>query len=94
MKKIPVIPTEKKVVKPKRLKEKVVVGGAFEKKEYMYIPLPEDHVRSIVLKDYKGMDSDLYAGDIIDLPNRRFKTLSLRGLVKRYDGKLSPNKMR
>lgn len=58
------------------------------------IPLPQDHVRVIVIQAYKGMDDDLKAGDIIDVPERRYKSLAFRGLVRKYDGELQPNKRR
>jgi hypothetical protein len=58
------------------------------------LPVPDDHVRCIVLIDYKGMLNELYAGDVIDLPTRRFKTESNRGFVKEYKGPRIPNKQR
>jgi len=33
-------------------------------------------------------------GDIIDLPDRRFKTLALRGFCAEYKGTKKPNKER
>jgi hypothetical protein len=96
---------KKEVEKPKVVKPKIIVetikaekhstAPAFGKVEYMSkIPLPPEHVRCIVLVDYKGMTDDLYIGDILDLPERRFKTLSLRGFVKEYTGTSQPNKDR
>ena len=38
------------------------------------------------LKDCDGMTGHYYPGDIIDLPERRFKSLRLRGLVDEYKG--------
>lgn len=76
-------------------KEKVEKTPVFPKMEILTkVPLPDGYVRVIVLKDYKGMEDDLYTGDVIDVPDRRFKSLSLRGLVKEYKGDLQPNKRR
>ena len=70
-----------------------------EKREYVSTPVRTESVldgdiRVIVLKDYKGMLDNLYVGDIIDVPERRYKSLSFRGLVKIYGGKKQPNKKR
>jgi hypothetical protein len=66
--------------------------GEFKEKREIRtgVPIPECYVRVIVLKDYEGMRDYLLEGDIIDLPERRFKTLSFRGLVKEYKGDLCP----
>ena len=48
--------------------------------------IAEGHIRVIVLKDCDGMTGHYYPGDIIDLPERRFKSLRLRGLVDEYKG--------
>ena len=48
--------------------------------------IAEGHIRVIVLKDCEGMTGHYYEGDIIDLPERRFKSLRLRGLVDEYKG--------
>ncbi len=56
--------------------------------------IPEGHIRVIVLKDCEGMTGPYYEGDIIDLPDRRFKSLRLRGLVDEYKGESGPNKER
>lgn len=74
--------------------EKVSERPPFEKAEYFNTPTPSGDVRVIVLKDYKGMLNDLYAGDIIDMPERRYKSLAFRGLVKLYTGKSEANKLR
>jgi hypothetical protein len=68
----------------------------FEKKVYASLPtkLESGHVRVIVLKDHKGMLNELYEGDILDLPERRFKSLAFRGMVKLYEGTNEPNKQR
>ena len=91
-----------KVVKPKLIvetisavKEKVEVSRVFPKMEVLTnVPLPDGHIRVLVLQDYKGMTDDLYKGDIIDVPERRFKSLAFRGLVVKYEGKGMPNKKR
>ena len=88
-----------KIVKPLiietiRSSEKISDRPAFEKMEYENLPLQSGEVRVIVLKDFKGMLNELYAGDIIDLPERRYKSLAFRGLVKIYDGDKLPNKER
>jgi len=75
---------EKELRKPTY--EKHVITGS--------LPVPEDHIRCIVLIDYKGMLNNLYAGDVIDLPSRRFKTEKNNGRVKEYDGPRIPNKQR
>ena len=90
---------EPKVIKPIVIEtikaEKQTVKPAFEKVNYLYdIPLPPDHVRCIVLVDFNGMTDELRAGDIVDLPERRYKSLSFRGMVKKYDGKELPNRSR
>ena len=75
---------EKELVRP--VYEKHVITGT--------LPVPEDHVRCIVLVDYKGMLNDLYINDVIDLPIRRFKTLANRNFIKQYTGPRIPNKQR
>jgi hypothetical protein len=46
------------------------------------------------MKDCEGMTGHYYEGDIIDLPERRFKSMRLRGLVDEYKGESGPNKER
>jgi hypothetical protein len=82
------------IIETIRSTEKVEVRPVFEKQVIENIPIPTDSVRVIVLQDYKGMLNDLYVGDIIDMPERRYKTLSFRGLVKIYEGPKMPNKQR
>ena len=43
------------------------------------VPVPEGHIRVIVMKDCEGMTGHYYEGDIIDLPERRFKSLRISG---------------
>ena len=56
--------------------------------------IAEGHIRVIVLKDCEGMTGSYYEGDIIDLPERRFKSMRLRGLVDEYKGDSAPNRER
>lgn len=71
--------------------EKIVISKKTEKKVYNKIPVPEGHVRVIVLKEYEGMLVDRHeVGDIVDLPDRRFKTLVTRGIVREYKGNKEP----
>ena len=56
--------------------------------------IAEGHIRVIVMKDCEGMTGHYYEGDIIDLPERRFKSMRLRGLVDEYKGDSAPNKER
>lgn len=74
--------------------EKVSERPPFEKAVYKNTPTSSGDVRVIVLQDYNGMLNELRAGDIIDMPERRFKSLSSRGLVKEYKGRELPNKQR
>ena len=74
--------------------EKKQMGNPYKMEILTKIPLPAGHVRCIVLEDYKGMEDDLYRGDIIDLPERRYKSLCFRGMVKQYFGEGQPNKRR
>lgn len=76
-------------------KEKAVKSPVTEKRIYLTkVPVADGHIRVIVLRDYKGMTDDLYAGDVQDLPLRRFKSLANRGLVEAYNGERPPNKLR
>lgn len=56
--------------------------------------IPEGHIRVIILKDCEGMTGHYYKGDIIDLPERRFKSMRFRGLVDEYKGDSAPNRER
>ncbi len=58
------------------------------------VPLPEGYIRCIVLKEHTGMLDLHKVDDIIDMPERRYKSDSFRGLVKKYDGDRQPNKRR
>jgi hypothetical protein len=94
---------EKKITQPKTVRP-MTMQTVFSKEKVEFSPfkrddetlgkLEEGHVRVIVLIDYKGMNDELYAGDIIDVPERRYKSLSLRGLVKEYKGTNTPNRLR
>lgn len=72
--------------------EKVVREVFKEKKETSGIP--EGHVRIIVLKECEGMTGTYQVGDIIDLPERRYKSMIIRGLVEKYTGKKLPTRER
>lgn len=75
--------------------EKRVFVPTFNKVEVLTkVPLPDGCIRCIVLIDHNGMLDNLRAGDIVDLPDRRYKTLAIRGLVKEYKGEGQPNKRR
>jgi hypothetical protein len=65
-----------------------------EKEVHMSVPVAGGHIRCIVLKDYEGMIDYLYVGDVVDLPERRYKSLVFRGFVEEYKGNRAPNKMR
>ncbi len=93
--------------RPKRVKpiiideiesEKFDVQKFFEKRVIKgKVPtrnIPDGHIRVIVLKECDGMTGHYYEGDIIDLPERRFKSMRLRGLVDEYKGDSAPNKER
>ena len=77
--------------------EKFDVKKFFEKrviKTKIPIPLAEGHIRVIVIKECDGMTEKYYEGDIVDLPERRYKSLRLRGLVEEYLGDTAPNRSR
>jgi len=96
--------TTENTLKIKKVKNPIIVETisgekkVFEKVEkriYLTkVPVPDGHIRVIVLKDYRGMEDELYVDDVQDVPLRRFKTLSQRGFVKEYNGERPPNKMR
>ena len=75
--------TEKKVFQP--IKKMVIMTN---------IPLQGGCIRCEVLKDHNGMLDELRAGDIIDLPERRYKSLSFRGMVKKAEPGAKSNKRR
>ena len=56
--------------------------------------IPAGHIRVIVLKDCEGMTGYYSPGDIIDLPERRFKSMCFRGLVEVYEGDSAPTRER
>ena len=93
--------------RPKRVKpiiideiesEKFDVQKFFEKRVIKgKVPtrnIPDGPIRVIVLKECDGMTGHYYEGDIIDLPERRFKSMRFRGLVDEYKGESGPNKER
>ena len=77
--------TAEKIEKKQVFEKHIITGN---------LPVPENHIRCIVLIDYKGMIDELYVGDVMDLPIRRYKTLVRRGFVKKYEGPKIPNKQR
>ena len=72
--------------------EKAIIRVFPEKKETNGVPV--GHVRVIILRECPGMSGVYKQGDIIDLPDRRFKTLALRGFCAEYKGSKKPNKVR
>ncbi len=60
------------------------------KEKVEYVTLPSGFVRCICLESYLGMTDSIYKDDVIDLPERRFKTLSARGWVALYTGDKKP----
>jgi hypothetical protein len=92
--------------RPKRVKpiiideiesEKFDVQKFFEKrviKGKVPLLIEPGHIRVIVLKECEGMTGTYLPGDIIDLPERRFKSMCFRGLVEVYKGDSAPNKER
>ena len=97
MKKVESIKKKTKVVKPIIVEEMTTLKKAArpvyrEKAEYNSIP--PGHIRAIVLRNHNGMVEFHAVGDIVDLPERRFKSLLMRGLVKEYVGDKLPNKQR
>lgn len=103
--KAPVIKAPEIKIIPKSIKpliiETIAADGkdipAFEKRVYKGLPtkLEEGYIRVVVLKDHNTMSGELLRdGDILDLPERRYKSLSFRGMVKIYEGKNLPNKQR
>ena len=94
--------------RPKRVKpiiideidgEKFDVQKFFEKRVIKgKVPTPrniaEGHIRVIVLRDCEGMTGHYEKGDIIDLPERRFKSMCFRGLVEVYEGDSAPTRER
>jgi hypothetical protein len=56
--------------------------------------MPTEHVRVIIIKECDGMTGRYYPGDIIDLPDRRFKSMVIRGLCEQYKGNKKPTRER
>ena len=79
---------------PKK-KEELTTAIIKEKIEVLTkVPLPNGHVRVEVQIPFQGMIDKLEPGDIVDLPERRFKSLSNRGIIRQYFGEKQPNKKR
>lgn len=96
MKELKSVRRKKRVVKPIIVEEisseKMIIPKYKEKVETNGIP--DGHVRAVVVKLFNGMIDLLEPGDIVDLPERRFRSLQMRGLVKAYVGDKLPNKRR
>ena len=103
----PIKKVKPKIIKPKIIKSEFiplqivtihsekVERTVFPKYEILTkVPLPDSHIRCLVLKDFNGMMDILRAGDIIDIPERRYKSLLFRGMVTPYTGESQPNKNR
>jgi hypothetical protein len=69
-------------------KEKVVFQGT--EKMNIETSVPVGYVRCIVLRAYDGMTCKMLVGDVFDLPERRYKSLSRRGFIEKYEGKEPP----
>ncbi len=76
------------------IKEKKVINVIPKIEILTKIPIPEGYVRCMVLQYFEGISDKLEPGDIIDVPERRFKSMVFRGLVEEYKGTASPNKKR
>ena len=66
-------------VKQRTIKEKVE-----------YTATPAGYVKCMALVDYSGMSDIIFKGDVILLPERRFKSLAYRGYVCEYSGDIEP----
>jgi len=87
MRKKPIIVTElssEKFIRPVT-REKAILNSR---------GIAEGHVRVVILKECDGMTGHYEVGDIIDLPDRRFKSMILRGLCEEYKGDKKPTKAR
>ena len=87
MKKRPIIVTElssEKFVRPV-IREKAILNSR---------GIAENHIRVIILKECEGMTGRYMVGDIIDLPDRRYKSMVIRGLCEEYKGDEKPTKQR
>ena len=60
------------------------------KEKVEYTATPTGFIRAIAIVDYTGMTDIIFTGDVIDLPERRFKSLSSRGYVIEYGGDIKP----
>ena len=52
----------------------------------VYETTPAGYVKVICIRDYVGMKDVIYAGDVYLLPERRYKSLQIRGYVEPYEG--------
>lgn len=62
--------------KQKSVTEKVVIAE----------PTPDGFVKARALINYSGMTDLIFKGEILLLPERRFKSLAFRGYVEEYSG--------
>jgi hypothetical protein len=62
--------------KQKSVTEKVVITEA----------TPDGFVKARALINYAGMTDLIFKGEILLLPERRFKSLAFRGYVEEYNG--------
>ena len=62
--------------KMKSVTEKVVINEA----------TPDGFVKARALINYAGMNDLIFKGEILLLPERRFKSLAFRGYVEEYNG--------
>ena len=60
------------------------------KEKAEYEATPEGMVKVIALMTYAGMIDMIFAGEVFLLPERRFKSLSKRGVVEEYKGDKQP----
>ena len=60
------------------------------KEKVEYTVTPAGYVKCMALVDYSGMTDIIFKGDVILLPERRFKSLAYRGYVCEYSGDIEP----
>lgn len=60
------------------------------KEKVEYTATPSGYIKAMALVDYSGMSDIIFKGDVILLPERRFKSLAYRGYVCEYSGDIEP----
>lgn len=60
------------------------------KEKVEYSSTPDGMVKVIALVTYAGMIDMIFAGEVFLLPERRFKSLAKRGVIKEYTGDKKP----